>query len=123
MRSPVHVVRWSGGAWFERKVDWQDGQFVWIDSSRSPAKRCRLMCALSLRTIPDGYTTEVNLLARSWLSGVAPKLQRGWVLAIDYGFPPRGVLSGASASAWTLSAYLPTISALTIRSVRPAIST
>ena len=33
------------------------------------------------------YTTEINLLARSWIEGVAHAMQRGYVLTIDYGYP------------------------------------
>jgi SAM-dependent MidA family methyltransferase len=36
---------------------------------------------------PDGYRSEINLAALSWLSIVADRLQRGYVLTIDYGYP------------------------------------
>ncbi len=36
---------------------------------------------------PDGYRSEINLAALSWLSIVADCLQRGYVLTIDYGYP------------------------------------
>lgn len=35
---------------------------------------------------PDGYRTEVNLAALDWLATVADRLQRGYVLTIDYGY-------------------------------------
>ncbi|MCY7366753.1 MAG: SAM-dependent methyltransferase [Chamaesiphon sp.] len=35
---------------------------------------------------PDEYRTEVNLAALSWLEQVSKKLQRGYVLSIDYGY-------------------------------------
>jgi SAM-dependent MidA family methyltransferase len=35
---------------------------------------------------PDDYLTEVNLDALDWLTTVASKLQRGYVLTIDYGY-------------------------------------
>jgi len=38
-------------------------------------------------TYPDGYRSEVNLAALDWLSTVADKLQRGYLLTIDYGYP------------------------------------
>ena len=34
----------------------------------------------------EGYRTEVNLAALSWLEQVSKKLQRGYVLSIDYGY-------------------------------------
>ncbi|MUG95964.1 class I SAM-dependent methyltransferase [Scytonema sp. UIC 10036] len=36
---------------------------------------------------PDGYRSEVNLAALDWLSAVATRLQHGYVLTIDYGYP------------------------------------
>jgi SAM-dependent MidA family methyltransferase len=36
---------------------------------------------------PDGYRSEVNLAALDWLQTVSQKLQRGYVLTIDYGYP------------------------------------
>ncbi|HEY9646747.1 MAG TPA: SAM-dependent methyltransferase, partial [Chroococcidiopsis sp.] len=35
----------------------------------------------------EGYRTEVNLAALDWLATVASRLQRGYVLTIDYGYP------------------------------------
>ncbi|MBD2744191.1 class I SAM-dependent methyltransferase [Coleofasciculus sp. FACHB-1120] len=35
----------------------------------------------------DGYRSEINLAAQSWLSTVADKLKRGYLLTIDYGYP------------------------------------
>ena len=36
---------------------------------------------------PEGYRTEVNLAALDWLQTVADRLQRGYLLTIDYGYP------------------------------------
>ena len=36
---------------------------------------------------PDGYRSEVNLAALDWLSMVSTRLQRGYLLTIDYGYP------------------------------------
>ncbi|MBR8835292.1 MAG: class I SAM-dependent methyltransferase [Stigonema ocellatum SAG 48.90 = DSM 106950] len=41
---------------------------------------------LSENTYPDGYRSEINLAALHWLSIVADRLQRGYVLTIDYGY-------------------------------------
>ncbi|MGF1514249.1 MAG: class I SAM-dependent methyltransferase [Elainellaceae cyanobacterium] len=34
---------------------------------------------------PDGYTTEVNLAALSWLQTISSRLKTGYLLTIDYG--------------------------------------
>ncbi len=42
---------------------------------------------LTEKDYPDGYRSEVNLAALDWLGVVADRLQRGYVLTIDYGYP------------------------------------
>ena len=43
--------------------------------------------ALPSSTYPDGYRSEVNLAALDWLKMVSSRLQRGYLLTIDYGYP------------------------------------
>jgi SAM-dependent MidA family methyltransferase len=38
---------------------------------------------------PDGYRSEVSLLARPWLEALTRKLVRGLALFVDYGYPRR----------------------------------
>ncbi|MEG4853350.1 class I SAM-dependent methyltransferase [Microcoleus sp. B5-D4] len=42
---------------------------------------------LSASAYGDGYRSEVNLATLDWMSTVAQKLQRGYLLTIDYGYP------------------------------------
>ena len=42
---------------------------------------------LTQSSYADGYRSEINLAALDWLSIVADRLQRGYVLTIDYGYP------------------------------------
>jgi len=42
---------------------------------------------LSASAYTNGYRSEVNLAAISWITTVAEKLQRGYLLTIDYGYP------------------------------------
>jgi SAM-dependent MidA family methyltransferase len=42
---------------------------------------------LSASVYGDGYRSEVNLAALDWISTVSQKLQRGYLLTIDYGHP------------------------------------
>src|SRR5436190_14970192 len=81
---PMHLVRSSGEAWHERYVDWQDGRFQFVDGAvSSPA----LSAALEkIGSRPAGYETEINLEAPQWVSELAARIDRGFVLAIDYGF-------------------------------------
>jgi SAM-dependent MidA family methyltransferase len=36
---------------------------------------------------PNGYRSEVNLAALDWLQTISDRLQRGYLLTIDYGYP------------------------------------
>ncbi len=82
---PVHrVVRRSDG-WQERAVDFRDGRFVFVDA---PISDTALHAAVTrLPQVPPDYETEINLAAPAWIAEVAAHLQRGFVLAIDYGYP------------------------------------
>jgi SAM-dependent MidA family methyltransferase len=50
------------------------------------------------------YETEVNLAALDWIQSVARKLTRGFVLAVDYGYP-RPEFYSAARTAGTLQAF------------------
>lgn len=39
-----------------------------------------------MQTYPEGYTTEVNLAAKPWITSIARILDCGYVLTIDYGY-------------------------------------
>lgn len=53
---------------------------------------------------PVGYQTEINLAALDWITTVAQKLRRGYLLTIDYGYPASRYY-GPSRSQGTLQAY------------------
>ncbi|MBD2595614.1 class I SAM-dependent methyltransferase [Nostoc spongiaeforme FACHB-130] len=42
---------------------------------------------ITAKIYPDGYRSEINLAALDWLSIVADRLQRGYVVTVDYGYP------------------------------------
>lgn len=83
---PVHLVSWTGDEWREQHVDLSDDQLSLVPLPLSSA-RLRKRLALIPQPLPPGYTTEVNLAMFEWIDQLAAKLQRGWLLAIDYGFP------------------------------------
>lgn len=100
---PVHRIQRVDGEWRECRVDIQDDRLVWIDAPLA-SKTLREHVATLPDELPDSYTTEVNLLAAPWISELATKLQRGWVMAIDYGFP-RAEYYRPERTGGTLSAY------------------
>jgi len=77
---PVRLVRFRRGKWREMYVtpelEWRE-----LPAEKGLIER--------LEDVPrlEGYTTEVNLDAPRWAEALASKIDRGWVVAIDYGFP------------------------------------
>ena len=59
---------------------------------------------LQIGAYPQGYRTEVNLAAFDWLKTVIQKLQRGYLLTIDYGYPAQRYYSPARSQG-TLQCY------------------
>ena len=96
---PVHLVARRGAQWIERYVDCAGDVFVFADG---PLSDSRLAPHLAAMEVPDGFVTEVNLAALDWIDTLAAKIERGFVLAIDYGYPREQFLE---RRAGTLSAY------------------
>ena len=83
---PVHLLvaeDEESDFWQEKRVDLRNGTFVFVQQSLiDPLLRSRLPL---LPSRPAGYTTEVNLAALDLIEGISRRLQRGFVLAVDYG--------------------------------------
>jgi SAM-dependent MidA family methyltransferase len=91
---PVHLVRSteparSGGTnqshseWLEKFVDWRDDRFVFVTR---PIPEVRLQeRARKLPPFPSGVETEISLAALDWIDALSKKLNRGYILIIDYG--------------------------------------
>jgi len=89
---PIHLVRYSGGEWRERHVtivadaSENENELSWIDLPIQNAELNKQLTSVFPPRI-ENYTTEINLEALAWIDQLAQKLKRGWVLAIDYGYP------------------------------------
>jgi len=100
---PVHLVKWTGAEWREMMVVESDAHFVFADGS-PPSGELGEACTGIPGPLPEGYTTEVNLETPAWIRDIAARIPRGFVLAVDYGFPRREYYA-PSRKAGTLSAY------------------
>jgi SAM-dependent MidA family methyltransferase len=78
---PVHLVRWRDGRWWELYVTEA------LEWSEAPLQEPALLDRLADVPHLEGYTTEIHLEALRWAEALASKIERGWALAIDYGFP------------------------------------
>lgn len=83
---PVHVVAWRADGVHERGVALDGGGFAWVERPiRDPA----LAAAGARVDPPRPYVSEIALAAPALMGALAARLDRGEVLAIDYGFPAR----------------------------------
>jgi SAM-dependent MidA family methyltransferase len=100
---PVHVVRWTGTEWLERRVSIADAGFAFSDAPISTAELTERVADIPL-PLPPGYETEVNLAALDWVGAVASKLTHGFVITADYGYP-RDVYYAPYRTSGTLQSY------------------
>ncbi|MEI8013573.1 MAG: SAM-dependent methyltransferase [Nitrospira sp.] len=100
---PVHRIQVKTGQTEEVCVDYQDGSFVSCLKPLSTATLAQYLLQLNT-TWPEGYRTEVNLHALSWMEQVAQRMDRGFVVTIDYGHTAQD-LYGAERKEGTFLCY------------------
>jgi SAM-dependent MidA family methyltransferase len=101
---PVRLItREAEGEWQEKFVADAGEKFVFVTR---PIADPKLQTALEKipRIENVAYETEVNLLSSDWIQTVAEKLTRGFVLAVDYGYP-RAEFYAAERTTGTLQAF------------------
>jgi SAM-dependent MidA family methyltransferase len=97
---PVRLLVREDGRWLERHVAADGGRFVFNDLPRDGELPPRI-------PVPDGVTRFVAEICPSlepWMKTVAAKMQRGWMLLVDYGYPA-AVRYHPARAAGTLAAY------------------
>lgn len=88
---PVHLTEVHGGKLCEIFVTVTDNsaplQFREVFSSPSTLELEQYLksLAIDITSYPDSYRSEVGLAALDWLSTVAQKLSKGYILTVDYG--------------------------------------
>lgn len=107
---PVHIFRWSkSNEWQEHGLSHNGQKFHWI-----PLEPCKALPeAQSLlprvppelaAVFPEGFTIEHSPAATAWWREAAQALDRGWLMAVDYGFLQEDLLVPERARG-TLRAY------------------
>ena len=81
---PVHRIQVTAGKNEELWVDYRDGQFMECLKPLSTTALAQYLQRLHT-TWPEGYRTEINLQAIDWMEQVAQRIDRGFVVTIDYG--------------------------------------
>jgi len=87
---PVRLIARAGGELSERGVTLRDGALAFAGRP-ADASLAEALAEIEVEVgaLPDGYGSEVGLLARAWMRSAGQWLARGALLAIDYGFPRR----------------------------------
>jgi SAM-dependent MidA family methyltransferase len=80
----VHRVVMDGGAMKEIFVGFRDGRFV---DALAPLSTCAISEYFAAQdiTLHEGQHAEAGLEACDWISEIGRRLERGYVLTIDYG--------------------------------------
>jgi SAM-dependent MidA family methyltransferase len=93
----------SPDSWQERRVTESGDGFEFVTAAITDAVLLQHLKTIPRR--PDGtYETEVNLVALNWIESLAPKLIRGYVLAVDYGYSRENYYAPERSSG-TLQSY------------------
>lgn len=72
-------------AWLEKFVTLNGKMFVFVDQPVADQKLREHLHKSPAQLV--GYQTEINLAALDWIDNLSRKLDRGYVLTIDYGYP------------------------------------
>ena len=89
---PVHRVAMKDGALMEIYLTLKDDQWVEMLGCPSTPALKRRLDSLGV-SLPEGFTTEINLAIAQWIEGVSSALERGFLLTIDYGHPAKELYS------------------------------
>jgi SAM-dependent MidA family methyltransferase len=84
---PVHLVS-AASEWQERYVREGSDGFEFCDGPLSTGSLREFLQTIPLPAPP--YETEANLAAVAWMETLAPKLERGYALIVDYGYARPG---------------------------------
>ncbi|MGD1856511.1 MAG: class I SAM-dependent methyltransferase [Leptolyngbyaceae cyanobacterium] len=86
---PVHIIEKHANQLKEVYVTFQDNTLQETLGPLSTEKLTQYFDLIGIDlltdTYPDGYRTEVNLAALDWLDTVVSRIEKGFLLTIDYG--------------------------------------
>jgi SAM-dependent MidA family methyltransferase len=85
---PVHVAVRRRKEFRERLVGWGEGRFIWVEGPPLRGEPAEYLARYAA-DLEEGGSIEVNLAALRWIEEIAARLERGWVLIIDYGYTTR----------------------------------
>ncbi len=94
---PVHRLIWQGGELREGWVAWDGEGFAEEIAERSPqaidADPAGMLAKHSI-TLQEGARVEISPAAATWFTAAASRLERGYAIIIDYGYPAAQLYQG-----------------------------
>ena len=101
---PVHRVVIREGRLRELCVGLDEaGEFAWLECALSTPRLAEHFARLPV-TLAEGQTAEVNLAAEDWLARATAKLERGYLILVDYGAEAAELYDATLRPAGTLRA-------------------
>lgn len=101
---PVHVIRSTGAGIAERFVTVNGEKLAWTEGKPStPAPESYI--ERFAPSLAEGQIIEVSLEALEWMERIARSLERGYVLAVDYGYTSREIAAGRRFPEGSLMSY------------------
>jgi SAM-dependent MidA family methyltransferase len=102
---PVHRVVLREGCLRELCVGLDEaGAFAWVECELSTPRLAEHFARLHV-TLAEGQMAEINLAAEDWLAQAATKLERGYIMLVDYGAEAAELYDGTLRPAGTLRAF------------------
>ena len=101
---PVHQVVMERGALREVYVALEDSGLALLSGDPSTPLLVERLELLGV-TLAEGQMAEINLAMDNWVAGVSQSLERGFVLAIDYGRAAEDLYSAKERFRGTLTTY------------------
>ncbi len=101
---PVKLLANENGSWIERRVGNDGGRFAFAEA---PLDDVQILSEANRWPLPENggrFCTEFAPGLEAWMTAIASKLVRGWLLFIDYGHPEAARYHPARAGG-TLAAY------------------
>jgi SAM-dependent MidA family methyltransferase len=87
---PVQIFVKRGRELLERGVVWEAGALAWAERpAREELQSAVAAIEAAQGELPDGFSSELGLVAAAWMRSAGAWLARGALLVIDYGFPRR----------------------------------
>ena len=99
---PVHRLVIRNGDPREIFVSWHEG---WFADEEAPLSSDTLAGPVTGQELIEGQRLEVSPAAAKWTAGIASKLERGYAILIDYGYPAEQLYSSTERPGGTLRTY------------------